>query len=214
VDELALFALRGEEIYPRLTLGSRGASMPCRRAAKGTARRAAVGSRLAELAVPRGEHGLVRRMEAGGEGLRGAASGHRVGAARRPPRARDRDAMEGKTAAPAQLSAFGSIAPDGTVTIVSKSPEIGQGVKSSLPMMVGDELDCDWSQVRIAQADVDQKRYGEQSAGGSTATPKNWLPMRQTGAAARAMLVQAAAMRWHVDAGELSTAKGRIFHRA
>src|SRR5437762_10851353 len=68
-------------------------------------------------------------------------------------------------------------------------------------MMVADELDCDWSQVRIAQADVDQQRYGEQSAGGSTATPKNWLPMRQTGAAARAMLLQAAAMKWRVDAG-------------
>src|SRR5256884_6275702 len=124
------------------------------------------------------------------------------------------DARERKPAAPAQLSAFVSIAPDGTVTIVSKNPEIGQGVKASLPMMVADELDCDWSQVRIAQADVDQKRYGEQSAGGSTATPKNWLPMRQTGAAARAMLLQAAAMKWRVDAGDLSTAKGRIFHRA
>jgi isoquinoline 1-oxidoreductase subunit beta len=72
-------------------------------------------------------------------------------------------------------------------------------------MMIADELDCDWSQVRIAQADVDQKLYGDQSAGGSTATPKNWLPMRQTGAAARAMLVQAAALKWRVDAGQLTT---------
>ena len=119
-----------------------------------------------------------------------------------------------KSAAPAQLSAFVAIATDGTVTIVSKNPEIGQGVKTSLPMMVADELDCDWSQVRIAQADVDQHRYGEQLAGGSTATPKNWLPMRQTGAAARAMLLQAAALKWNVKADELTTARGRIFHHA
>jgi isoquinoline 1-oxidoreductase subunit beta len=125
------------------------------------------------------------------------------------------EAMEGKTgAAPAQLSAFVAIAPDGTVTIMSKNPEIGQGIKTSLPMMVADELDCDWSQVRISQADLDQQRYGEQSAGGSTATPRNWLPMRQTGAVARAMLVQAAALKWRVNAGELTTANGRIFHRA
>jgi isoquinoline 1-oxidoreductase beta subunit len=114
----------------------------------------------------------------------------------------------------AELSAFVSIAPDGLVTIVSKNPEIGQGVKTSLPMMVADELDCDWSQVRIAQADVDQKRYGDQYAGGSTATTMNWLPMRQAGAAVRAMLVQAAAHRWRVDAGELTTAKGRVLHSA
>jgi isoquinoline 1-oxidoreductase subunit beta len=100
------------------------------------------------------------------------------------------------------------------VTIMSKNPEIGQGIKTSLPMIVADELDCDWSQVRIAQADVDQARYGEQYAGGSTATTRDWMPMRQTGAAARAMLVQAAANRLKVDAAELTTAKGRIFHRA
>jgi isoquinoline 1-oxidoreductase subunit beta len=124
------------------------------------------------------------------------------------------DATGETSATPAQLSAFVSIATDGTVTIVSKNPEIGQGVKTSLPMMVADELDCDWSQVRIAQADVDQSRYGEQSAGGSTATPKNWLPMRQTGAAARAMLLQAAALKWSVKVDELTTDRGRILHRA
>jgi isoquinoline 1-oxidoreductase subunit beta len=122
--------------------------------------------------------------------------------------------VHGEAGAAAQLSAFVSIAPDGTVTIMSKNPEIGQGIKTSLPMMVADELDCDWSQVRIAQADVDQKRYGEQSAGGSTSTPKNWLPMRQTGAAVRAMLVAAAAKRWSVSSAELTTEKGRICHRA
>jgi isoquinoline 1-oxidoreductase subunit beta len=121
-------------------------------------------------------------------------------------------ATETQGAGPAQLSAFVSIAPDGTVTIMSKNPEIGQGIKTSLPMIVADELDCDWSQVRIAQADLDQKRYGEQYAGGSTATPRDWMPMRQTGAAARAMLLQAAAKEWRVDAAQLTTAKGRIYH--
>jgi isoquinoline 1-oxidoreductase beta subunit len=124
------------------------------------------------------------------------------------------DGAAGEPAAPGVLSAFVSIAPDGTVRIVAKNPEIGQGVKTSLPMMVADELDCEWSQVRIEQADVDQKRYGSQVAGGSTATPTNWLPMRQTGAAARAMLLEAAAARWGVSSGELTTSKGRILHAA
>jgi isoquinoline 1-oxidoreductase subunit beta len=124
------------------------------------------------------------------------------------------EAAEKAQAGPAQLSAFVSVAPDGTVTIMSKNPEIGQGIKTSLPMIVADELDCDWSQVRIAQADLDQKRYGEQYAGGSTATTRDWLPMRQTGAAARAMLVQAAANQWHVEAAQLTTARGRIHHAA
>jgi isoquinoline 1-oxidoreductase subunit beta len=114
----------------------------------------------------------------------------------------------------AELSAFISIAPDGTVTIVSKNPEIGQGVKTSLPMMVADELDCDWQQVRIVQGDFDPKRYGDQSAGGSSATPDNWLPMRQAGAAARGMLIQAAALKWRCPAAELTTSRGRILQHA
>jgi len=124
------------------------------------------------------------------------------------------NASEPQHSGPAPLSAFVSIAPDGTVTIVAKNPEIGQGVKTSLPMMVADELDCDWAQVRIVQADVDQARYGEQYAGGSTATTENWMPMRQVGAAARAMLLQAAADGWHVGTGELTTSRGRIRHAA
>ncbi len=112
----------------------------------------------------------------------------------------------------AELSAFVAIAPDGAITITSKNPEIGQGIKTALPMLIADELDCDWSQVRITQADTDAKRYGVQVAGGSMAIPTHWRPMRQAGAVARTMLLQAAAARWAVPAGELTTSRGRILH--
>lgn len=114
----------------------------------------------------------------------------------------------------AELTAFVSIAPDGFVTIVAKNPEVGQGVKTSLPMIVADELDCDWDQVRTVQADANGALYGEQFAGGSRSIPDNWMPMRRTGAAARAMLLQAAAAQWSVPAHELTTSRGRIVHAA
>jgi len=114
----------------------------------------------------------------------------------------------------AELTAFVSIAPDGLVTITARNPDMGQGVKTSLPMMVADELDCDWAQVRIVQADGDFERYGMQTSGGSQTTPTGWMPMRQTGAAARAMLLQAAAQQWSVPVAELTTSKGRIAHAA
>ena len=110
----------------------------------------------------------------------------------------------------ARLSAFVAIAPDNRVTIVAKNPEIGQGIKTMLPMLVAEELDADWSKVVITQADADAALYGEQFAGGSLSTPMNWMPMRQTGAAARAMLIQAAAKKWGVEPGRLRTEKSRI----
>jgi isoquinoline 1-oxidoreductase beta subunit len=113
--------------------------------------------------------------------------------------------------APVALGAFVEIAPDGTVTIAAKNPEIGQGVKTALPVLVAEELDVEWGRVRVAQADLDA-RYGDQFAGGSTGVSQNWLPMRRAGAAARAMLVAAAAARWGASPDECRTERGVVLH--
>ncbi|WP_309645925.1 xanthine dehydrogenase family protein molybdopterin-binding subunit [Phenylobacterium sp.] len=117
-------------------------------------------------------------------------------------------------AATAKLNTYVSIAPDGAVSIMAKNPEVGQGIKTSLPMIIAEELDVDWEQVKSVQAPSDPALYGRQFAGGSAATPLHWDELRRVGGAGRAMLVAAAAQGWGVPAADCTTASGVVHHKA
>jgi len=111
-------------------------------------------------------------------------------------------------------NAFIRITPSGAITIIAKNPEVGQGVRTMLPMLVAEELDVPWASVTIEQAMADESRYGRQFAGGSTATPMNWEPLRRAGAVGRQLLIGAAAQALNVPAAELTTADGAVHHHA
>ncbi len=108
---------------------------------------------------------------------------------------------------------FVEVASTGETTLWVSKSEMGQGVRTALPMILAEELDADWSRVRIRQADADPK-YGEQVTGGSMSISDMWKPLRTAGAQAREMLVAAAAIRWGVAAADCSTESGAVRHAA
>ncbi|MGY4186139.1 CO/xanthine dehydrogenase Mo-binding subunit [Bradyrhizobium sp. USDA 4459] len=109
---------------------------------------------------------------------------------------------------------FVAVAPDGTVTILAHRSEMGTGVRTSLPLIVAEEMEAEWSKVKVEQAHGDEVKYGNQDTDGSRSTRHYLIPMRQIGASARTMLEQAAAKRWNVPATEVKAANHEIVHSA
>ncbi len=115
-------------------------------------------------------------------------------------------------------NAFLRIAPDSTVTVISKHFEMGQGTTTGIPTILAEELDADWAQVKVEFAPFNPEKYnnllfGAQGTGGSTAIANSYKQLREAGAAARALLVEAAAQSWNVPAGEITVENGNVQHK-
>ncbi|MFE1602148.1 xanthine dehydrogenase family protein molybdopterin-binding subunit [Methylobacterium sp. ID0610] len=108
---------------------------------------------------------------------------------------------------------FVAIAPDGTVTVTCHRSEMGQGVRTSVALVVADELDADWAKVKVAQAQGDETKFGNQDTDGSRSLRHFFMPLRRAGAAARQMLIEAAARQWGVPAAEV-TAENHVLRHA
>jgi isoquinoline 1-oxidoreductase beta subunit len=113
-----------------------------------------------------------------------------------------------------ELNSYIKIGENGAVTLFSPNPEFGSNVKTSMPMILADELDTDWKNVFVEQADFYPERYDRQFTGGSQGIRQGWTPLRTAGATARMMLVNAAAQTWKVPAGEITTEAGTIHHKS
>src|SRR6266478_6197495 len=115
-------------------------------------------------------------------------------------------------------NAFVRIAPDESVTVIVNHSEMGQGIYTSLPMLLNEELEADWSKIKVEAAPVDAAYnhtvFGLQMTGGSTTTPSEWERFRKMGAMARIMLVDAAAHKWGVSASECHAENGVVIHAA
>lgn len=110
------------------------------------------------------------------------------------------------------INGFLKIGENGVVTIMSPNPEIGQNVKTSMPMIVAEELDVDWKNVIVEQAPLNTDVFTRQLAGGSQSIRQGWQSLRMAGATARQMLVEAAAQQWQVPVTEITTAAGILYH--
>ena len=117
-------------------------------------------------------------------------------------------------------NAFLRVGADNSITVIAKHVEMGQGAYTGIATIVAEELDADWSRVRVESAPADAKRYANlvfgtlQGTGGSSAMANSWMQLREAGAKARAMLLTAAAARWHVPVAELTVEKGIVYHAA
>ena len=110
-------------------------------------------------------------------------------------------------------NAYLHIAPDGKITVVVPRSEMGQGVRTALPMILAEELEADWSEIAIEQAGA-STLFGDQTTGGSASVRTTWDPMRRAGAAAREMLIAAAANEWGVPLSECKAEKSKVIHAA
>lgn len=110
------------------------------------------------------------------------------------------------------FNSYLSIATDGTITIFSPNPELGQNIMTSFPMIVAEELDADWTKVKVVQAPLDTVKFDRQLTGGSGAIPHSWKRLRNAGATARYLLIVAAAKRWNVEASECTASNGFVIH--
>ena len=110
------------------------------------------------------------------------------------------------------FNSFLSINPAGVITILSPNPEVGQGIKTAFPIIVAEELDADWTKVVVEQAPLDTVKFQRQVAGGSGSIPHSWKRLREAGATARHMLVEAASKRWTVPASACKTKNGFVIH--
>jgi len=126
---------------------------------------------------------------------------------------RANDSLAATLPAEVTFNSYLSISPDNVITIFAPNPEVGQNIKTAFPMIVAEELDADWKNVKIVQAHLDTKKFNRQATAGSGAMQHSWDRLRKAGATARQMLIEAAAKRWNVATHTLTTDNGWVWHK-